>query len=55
MKSRRLNSKPSAHMDEIRNVYKVLVEESEGKRLLGRPRCRGDDKTGLKKRCSGRM
>jgi hypothetical protein len=27
-----------ARMGEKRNVYRILVEEPEGKRLLGRPR-----------------
>jgi hypothetical protein len=30
-------------MGEKREVYKVLVEKSEGKRPLGRPRCRWED------------
>jgi hypothetical protein len=30
-------------MGQIRNGYKSLVGKSEGKRLLGRPRCRGKD------------
>jgi hypothetical protein len=29
-----------AHMGERRSVYRVLVGKPEGKRLLGRPRCR---------------
>jgi hypothetical protein len=29
-----------AHMGEERNVYKVLMEKPEGKRPLGRPKCR---------------
>jgi hypothetical protein len=29
-------------MGEERKVYKVLVEKPEGKRPLGRPRCRWD-------------
>jgi hypothetical protein len=29
-----------ARIGEMRNVYKILVEKSEGKRLLGRPRRR---------------
>jgi hypothetical protein len=55
MKSRRLTSKSSAHMDEIRNVYKILVGKSEGKRLLGRPRCRRENniKTDLKRDAVG--
>jgi hypothetical protein len=33
-----------AHMGEGRSVYRVLVGKPEGKRPLGRPRCRwGDD------------
>jgi hypothetical protein len=31
-------------MGEGRGVYRVLVGRSEGKRPLGRPRCRWDDK-----------
>jgi hypothetical protein len=30
-------------MGEERNVYKVLVGKPQGKRLLGRPRCRWED------------
>jgi hypothetical protein len=30
-------------MGEGRGVYRVLVGRSEGKRLLGRPRCRWED------------
>jgi hypothetical protein len=30
-------------MGEERKVYKVLVEKPEGKRPLGRPRCRWED------------
>jgi hypothetical protein len=29
-----------AHMEEKRNVYRVVVRKSEGKRPLGRPRHR---------------
>jgi hypothetical protein len=32
-----------AHMGEDRKVYKVLVGKPEGKRPLGRPRCRWED------------
>jgi len=32
-----------ARMGERRDVYKVLVGKPEGKRPLGRPRCRWDD------------
>jgi hypothetical protein len=28
---------------ELRNVYKVLVGKPEGRRSLGRPRCRQED------------
>jgi hypothetical protein len=31
-----------AHVGEGRNVYRVLVGKPEGKRPLGRPRCRWD-------------
>jgi hypothetical protein len=30
-------------MGEGRSVYRVLVGRPEGKRSLGRPRCRGED------------
>jgi len=32
-----------AYMGEGRGVHRVLVGKPEGKRPLGRPRCRGDD------------
>ena len=32
-----------ARMEEGRGVHKVLVGKPEGKRLLGRPRCRWED------------
>ena len=32
-----------AHMGESRGVYRVLVENPEGKRPLRRPRCRWED------------
>ena len=32
-----------AHMGEERGVYRILVEKPEGKRPLGRPRCRWMD------------
>jgi hypothetical protein len=32
-------------MGEKRNAYRILVRKSEGKRLLGRPRCRCVDDT----------
>jgi hypothetical protein len=36
-----------AHMGEMRNVYSILVGEPEGRRLLGRPRHRWEDNTGM--------
>ena len=40
-----------ARMGESRGVYGVLMEESEGKRSLGRPKCRweGNIKMDLRK------
>jgi hypothetical protein len=32
-----------ARMGKIRNVYKILVEKSEGKTLLGKPRCKWEN------------
>jgi len=32
-----------AHMGQRRGVYRVLVGKPEGKRPLGRPRCRRED------------
>jgi hypothetical protein len=32
-----------AHMEEMRNVYKILIQKLEGKRPLGRHRCRLED------------
>ena len=34
-----------ARMEEGKGVHKVLVGKPEGKRTLGRPRCRWEDKT----------
>jgi hypothetical protein len=31
------------HMVGMRNAYKILVGKSEGRRPLGRPRCRWED------------
>jgi len=32
-----------AYMGEMRNAYKILFGKPEGKKLLGRPRCRWED------------
>ena len=32
-----------ARMEQSRNAYGILVEKPEGKRSLGRPRCRWED------------
>jgi hypothetical protein len=34
-----------ACMEEMRNAYRILVGKNEGKRPLGRPRCRWEDST----------
>ena len=44
VKSRRMRwAGHVAHMGEGRGVYRVLVGKPEGKRPLGRPRCRWED------------
>ena len=44
IKSRRLRwAGHVAHMEEGRGVHRVLIEKPEGKRPLGRPRCRWED------------
>jgi hypothetical protein len=43
IKSRRRWAGHVAHMGEGRGVYRVLVGGTEGKRPLGRPRCRWED------------
>jgi len=44
MKSRRIRwAGHVARVGDRRSVYMVLVGKSEGKRPLGRPRCRRDD------------
>jgi hypothetical protein len=44
MKQRRIRwAGHVARMGEGRNVYRVLVGKPEGKRPLGKPRCRWDD------------
>jgi hypothetical protein len=42
-------------MAEMRHTYKMLVGKHEGKRPLGRPRRRWEDKTGMDvgKMCTG--
>jgi hypothetical protein len=42
-----------AHMGEGRGVYRVLVGRPEGKRPLGRPRCRWDDNINMDPRKIG--
>jgi hypothetical protein len=32
-----------AHIGENRNAYRILVGEKEGKRPLGKPKCRWED------------
>jgi hypothetical protein len=47
VKSRRMRwAGHVARMGEERKVYKVLVGKREGKRTLGRPRCRWEDGVG---------
>jgi hypothetical protein len=38
-------------MGEWRGVYRVLVGKLEGRRLLGRPRCRWEDNIMMEVRC----
>jgi hypothetical protein len=46
IKSRRMRwAGHVARMGEERGVYRVLVDKPEGKRPLGRPRCRWEDNT----------
>jgi hypothetical protein len=33
----------AGHVERMRNAYRILVEKPEGKRPLGRPRCRSVD------------
>ena len=54
LKSRRLRwSGHVARMEQCRNAYKVLVGKPEGKRPLGKPRCRWKDniKMDLREMC----
>jgi hypothetical protein len=45
IKSRRMRwAGHVARMEEERNVYRVLMGKTEGKRPLGRPRCRWEDR-----------
>jgi len=43
------------HLGEGRGVYRVLVGRSEGKRPLGRPRCRWEDNSKMDLREIGSM
>jgi hypothetical protein len=44
IKSRRMRwERHVAHMGEERKLYRVLARKPEGKRPLGRPRCRWED------------
>jgi hypothetical protein len=44
MKSRRMRwAGHVTHMGEKNNAYRILVGKSEGKRPLGRPRCRSEN------------
>ena len=36
-----------ARMEESRSAFKILTGKPTGKRLLGRPRCRWEDYTGI--------
>jgi hypothetical protein len=40
---------------EMRNAYKILAGKTEGKRLLGRPRCRWEDYTEMDLKYEGRV
>jgi len=42
-----------ARMGEMRKLYETLVGTREGKRLLGRPRCRREDNTRMDLRETG--
>ena len=44
-----------AHMGKGRGVHRVLVGKSEGKRPLGRPRCRWEDNIKMDLREVGRV
>jgi hypothetical protein len=50
IKTNRRQALHVARMGELRNAYKILAEEPEGKRPLERPRCRweGDIKMDLR-------
>jgi hypothetical protein len=55
MKSRRMRwAGHVARMGERRAVYRVLVGRPEGKRPLGRPRCRWEDNIKIDLRALGR-
>jgi hypothetical protein len=51
IKSRRMRwARHVVRVGEGRGVYRVLVGRPEGKRLLGRPRCRWEDNSKLDRR-----
>jgi hypothetical protein len=39
-----------AHVEEMRNAYKMLVQRPEGKTPLGRPRCRWEENIRMDRR-----
>jgi len=43
IKPRRMSRGHVARMEEMRNAYKFSIRKSEGKRSLGRSRCRWED------------
>jgi hypothetical protein len=44
-----------AHVVEMRNAYRVLVEKLKGKRQLGRPRHRWEDAVKMDLRLDGKV
>ena len=54
IKSRRRWAGHAARMEEGKVLHKVLVEKLEGKRPLGRPRCRWEDNTKIDVQEGGR-
>jgi hypothetical protein len=54
IKSRRMRwAGHVALMEEVRNAYNILVGKPEGRRPLGRPRCRWEDNIGMNLRETG--